>query len=76
MNGRKVLGGNRKQIKIKSCEYAPMKLRIPLDNSEVLFSLPPDHLHVNLLETANVVFESLEKLFPEILPKFYLDHNF
>ena len=44
--------GNRKLLKNhKSCEFPPLKLPQYLDNSEVIFTFPPDPLHINLLHS-------------------------
>ena len=57
--------GNRKLLKNhKSCEFPPLKLPQYLDNSEVIFTFPPDPLHINLLGAGNDVHECLEKHFP------------
>jgi hypothetical protein len=67
---------NRKQLKhFNSCEFRPIKLKKCQGDSEILFTLPPDPLHVVLLGPANDLMESLEKCYPTNLKSFYEKHS-
>ena len=67
---------NRKMLKhFKSCEFKPIPLRKDQEDVAVLFQLPPDPLHVNLLGCGNDVLECLEKFYPLEIKKFYKEHN-
>ena len=44
-------------------------------DSDILFTLPPDPLHVNLLGCGNDSIEGLENLFPDVMTNFYRAHN-
>ena len=49
----------------KSCEFKPIPLRKDQEDVAVLFQLPPDPLHVNLLGCGNDALECMEKFFPQ-----------
>ena len=55
----------------KSCEFRPIPLRKNQGDAAVLFLLPPDPLHVNLLGCGNDALECLEKHFPEPMTAYY-----
>ena len=55
----------------KSCEFAPIKLSSHLQDAEILYSLPPDPIHTNLLGAGNDACECLEKHFPAEMFNFY-----
>ena len=53
--------GDRKLLKnFKSCKLKPIPLRKHLGYSDILFTLPPDPLHVNLLGCGNDAIEGLD----------------
>ena len=61
---REETNGNRKLLKeYKSCEFPPIKFSNHLQEAEVLFTLPPDPLHNNLLGAGNDACDCLEKHF-------------
>ena len=68
---------NRKQLKnYKSCEFDPIPLRKDQGKQEVIFLLPPDPLHINLLGPCNDILEKMENLWPvEMKEEFYAKHH-
>ena len=67
---------NRKQLKnFKSCEFKPIPLRKDQEDVAVLFQLPPDPLHVNLLGCGNDALECIEKFIPQEMSCFYKQNN-
>ena len=72
---------NRKLLKkYKSCEFPPIKISNHLQDAQVLFTLPPDPLHNNLLGAGNDACDCLEKHFEsemsKTILKFYSENHF
>ena len=68
--------GNRKLLKnYKSWEFAPIKLSSNHQDAEILFSLPPDPLHTNLLGAGNDACDKLEHYFPDEMINFYAENH-
>ena len=69
-------GTDRKQLpKFKSCEFKPIKLRNVDENEPLLFQLPPDPLHVNLLGPAVDALNKMKAFYPAEMEFWYRKHN-
>ena len=65
-------GQNRKNLNnFKSCEFKPIKLRKDQDNVEVIYTLPPDPLHINLLGPVNDALTKCEEHYPTQMAEYY-----
>ena len=63
---------NRKQLKnFKSCQFKPIPLRKDQEDVAVLFQLPPDPLHANLLGCGNDALECMERFYNQEMSCFY-----
>ena len=67
---------NRKQLKnSKPCEFKPIPLRKDQEDATVLFQLPPDPHHLNLLGCGNDALEYMERFYPQVMSYFYKQNN-
>ena len=67
---------DRKQLKnFFNCEFKPIHLKDGHGDSEVLFTFPPDPLHINLLGAGNDCIDLLEKVFPEEVNLFFKKYH-
>ena len=69
-------GKDRKQLpNFKSCEFKPIKLRNVDENEPLLFQLPPDPLHVNLLGPAVDALNKMKEFYPAEMEFWFRKHN-
>ena len=59
----------------KSFEFPTLEFSKHLGDSEILFSLPPDPLHINLLGAGNDVCDCLERHFSTEMLEFYAENH-
>ena len=70
-------GTDRKQLlKFKSYEFKTIKLRNVYENEPLLFQLPPDPLHVNLLGPAVDALNKMKEFYPAVCLEQELDTDF
>ena len=63
---------NRKKLKhFKNCEFKPIPMQKSERDKEVIFTFPPDPLHVNLLGPVNDVLSKMEQIWPLEMESFY-----